>query len=253
MIIAIAFMVIGFASAMAASLPLASFAQANPNTLPFVYTNPTKTAVDAIISANTPVTFNYLAYGLPTGLPAQLTLSSSTSTPNNVQANGPILTQVTDQFTMQFIYTGLTQTINGKVYTQNVSNLLTMNSNSFFYGGALIMGTTGSTTPSIGGQDDGGGLPQSITYTSDYIGFAGPGSQKDFTLALTSLTNTNDPSLTGLHRDNPGSGVEDFHSFKSSISGNFGYQVPEPNTLMLLMSSGLGMGLAGFGLRRRRA
>ncbi len=252
LIFAFAFMVIGIASAVAATLPLASFAQAHPKSLPFTYTNRTTSAVDAVISANTAVTFNFLAFNLPTGLPAQLTLSSSTSSPNNVQANGPILSQLTDQFTMQFIYTGPTQTLNGKVYTQNVSNLLTMNSNSLFFGGALILGTTGSTTPSIGGQDDGGGLPQSITYTSDYIGFAGPGSEKDFTLALTSLTDINS-SLTGLHRDIPGSGTEDFDSFNSSISGNFGYQVPEPNTLMLLMSSGLGMGLAGFGLRRRRA
>ncbi len=255
LIFAFAFMVIGIASAVAATLPLASFAQANPNSLPFTYTNTTTSAVDAVISANTAVTFNFLAFGLPQGLPAQLTLSSSTSGFNNAILSGGILSQVTDPLTMQFIYTGATQVIDGKLFTQN-SNLLTMvsapNPNIPFFGGSIIMGLTGSTTPSIGGQDDGGGLPQYITYTSDYIGFAGPGSQKDFTLALTSLTNSNS-SLTGLHRDSTVSPVDDFDSFTSSISGNFGYQVPEPNTLMLLMSSGLGMGLAGFGLRRRRA
>ena len=252
LIIVFAFMAMGFASAFAATLPLASFAQSNPNSLPFVYTNTTTSAVDAVISANTPVTFNYLAYGLPIDLPAQLVLSSSTSGFNNAILSSGILSQLTDQFTMQFTYIGPTQTIDGKLFTHNVSNLLTMVSTSPFFGGATIMGLSGSTTPSIGGQDDGSGLPQSIRYTSDYINFAGAGSEKDFTLALTSLTNINS-SLTGLHRDNPNSPVDDFLSFKSSISGNFGYQVPEPNTFMLLMSSGLGMGLVGFGLRRRRA
>jgi hypothetical protein len=164
------------------------------------------------------------------GIPAKLLLSGTvTNTPATL--NGATVTQTLITGTFAF-------TANNTVTYGNISgtNLL-----SGTFSQLTFTGTNGGSSGAINGSTGGG---SSITYTSDFLTFAGS-STFDIGLTLTSIA----PLLSFTsNRALP--------SFRAVITGNFSSNpaplppsIPEPGTWAMMIA---GMGLVGFARRRRR-
>jgi hypothetical protein len=176
-----------------------------------------------VAGSTNPVTFNFADASLPSGLAAKLTLSGSET--------GNPATGTVDQAgvggSFSFIYEGATQVIDGKLYTHDVTNLLTG-----AYSLAHISGS--GTSGSFHDSTDIG----TLTYTSDILNFTNA-SAEDFSFSLNALAKP-------LHY----TGGQSLESFTAGATGIFsaGF-VPEPTTWAMMI---MGFGLMGLAARRRR-
>jgi hypothetical protein len=234
---------------LAASLPLATFSQQNKDVKPFVYTNTGSNPPygSMYMSSGTNVIFNFVTGNLASSLLATMTLSSNAV--DSATVSGPFTYQNFGDFTTAFTYAGPLQTIAGVTYTPG-TNLLTMVSTvqgfppAFYTPGATLSGSNGTTSPSIGG---GTATGQVISYTSDYVPNINGGNERDFNISLTSLYAPS-ASVNGLYVHNV-----NLYPFTAIISGNYGYSVPEPGVISLLLGVGVSGSMFGFKLRRRRS
>jgi hypothetical protein len=177
-------------------------------------------------------------------LKAQLTLSASvTNTP--AQFDGSTYTQTgLDNGTFKFVYSGVTQTLDGVHLVQNSTVLM-----SGTFNDAWIQGIGG-----VGGLDvsiANGGAANFVSSIYDLSGTV-PGSD-EFSLHLGNVAphfgSTNPSTNCGL-AGCAHVGTTALNSFRAHAGGDFQFAaVPEPSSWALMI---LGFGGAGVLLRRRR-
>ena len=163
-------------------------------------------------------------------LDANLTLFASV-VDNPALSVGGFLVQNIDRGSFSFTYSGLVPLVVGSSIYTTGANLL-----SGFFTNANGFGTVAGSSGSVFGSTPEG----SITYTSDFLTF-GATSNKDFSLALTSIT----PVLSRLNANSS------IASFRASSSGLFSTEaavVPEPEAWAMLV---VGFGFIGLNLRSR--
>ncbi len=193
----------------------------------FSITNPGDTVLGAAA-----VKFNFDLPSLSglSNLSADYTLNVFAPGGNPAQNVGASLDQPGLQGSFSFIYTGPTTILNGHPIATG-ANLLS----ATFFNDGDITGKKNGTAGSIFASTESGSV---ITYTSDFINFAGS-TARDLSYTLNAVK--------------PGFGFaagNALNSFTAAETGEFAYAaVPEPATWAMSI---LGFGLLGATLRRRR-
>jgi hypothetical protein len=218
-------------SSRADVMTFAQFNQINVGDQNFVYTNNTTSADFSTIAGGNPISLGIADWVRPTGLAstqnAHLFLSASTSAA--VMVSGTTLSQA---------FPVPTNTIQIVLDTpfQGHTNFLTVT----FTG--RLTGETGTHSGNLQGSDA-STPPDIVTYSSDVIDVS-KFIEHSFALSFSSILTGSGQGLT------VGSGGL-YDSFTTSGSGTFDAAViPEPSALA--MASIATVGLAGFGLLRRR-
>jgi hypothetical protein len=213
----------------------AQFGQINSNQ-PFVFTNASASSTFSL--ASTPINFTYLitnGYGSTIGssINAHMTITSTVAAVTSSSGTSPNrnFDQSLTGITIQFI---ADTPVNGQ------TNLLTILAGAgATSSGGLLSGREGRTTGNLdGSQSPGGG--DSIIMSSDFLDFSNT-TQRDYSVSLNAIT----PAM-GLNANNY------LNTFAANATGTFASDpvpitIPEPNSIVLLVLSG-----AGVGIKRRK-
>lgn len=174
-------------------------------------------------------------------LQAVFTLAGYTSQGNPAASAAGFLIQPVVTGSFSFIYTGLANLVVGGTTYHTGANLL-----SATFSNAGIVGASGATSGSLSASTASDEPKPEITYTSDFLNFAGTNNQ-DFAFSLTSIT-------AALKRAGVGQSLNSFHA---NSSGAFSTDpapvvsaVPEPSVWATMI---IGFSLVGLQVRKRKS